>query len=261
MRVFDCRNGKNTMSLYENKRSILTMDVRNMSFTADEQFLVGGLRDGTLKIWSMITGEGQKFELGTGKECSHTAFSCDGSILITASADGAIRLWDINLRGDPILQERALLLFQSQINFMTLSSDSKLLAVGGRYNTNVDVWNTDSGDLVEHADIQGGSAVNSIVFAGTEPRLLVVSRANGIKELPLARRRDCEGADDEPQVMGDFTDPPSSNNWLTSVAISPDENHWVLCSDRYGRVCLWSLDGRPQFIMQADKEYGRMPCP
>jgi WD40 repeat protein len=144
---------------------------------------------------------------------------------------------------------------------MILSSDSKLLAIGGVYNTNVDVWNTDSGNLVEHADIQGSGKVNSIVFSGTEPRLLVASTTKIIKELPLARRRDCEGADDEPQVMGDFADPHFGSNWLMSVAISPDENYWVLCSDAYGTVCLWSLDGRPQFIMQADKGYGRMPCP
>ena len=101
----------NTVRLWDSgeKRELITISlgdwVRDLSVSADGQFVAAACKDGTVSIVAFSTGEVvhtlQAHEGGV--DC--TAFSPDGSLLVTGGRDNRVKLWDLNdLSDQPVMQ-------------------------------------------------------------------------------------------------------------------------------------------------------------
>jgi di- and tripeptidase len=70
----------------------------------DEETLVSGGGDGSIKLWSLMPEKGgqigEKFELrlGQGDDNSVLSFALDGSFLISGRLRGEVNIWDLETR-------------------------------------------------------------------------------------------------------------------------------------------------------------------
>ncbi|MEL6263349.1 MAG: hypothetical protein AAFR12_20040, partial [Cyanobacteria bacterium J06626_6] len=70
-------------------------EVYSVAFSSDNQRIVSGSSDGTLRLWDAQSGSpiGEPLE-GNGSEVYSVAFSSDNQRIVSGSRDGTLRLWD-----------------------------------------------------------------------------------------------------------------------------------------------------------------------
>ena len=76
--------------------------IGSMAFSADGEILAtggGSSADPTIKLWSATTGTLLGTMKGHTSWVSEVAFNPEGTMLISASVDRTIRLWDVGTRG------------------------------------------------------------------------------------------------------------------------------------------------------------------
>jgi WD40 repeat protein/tRNA A-37 threonylcarbamoyl transferase component Bud32 len=122
--------------------------VRSVDFSRDGQTLITSSSDGTLKFWSVATGEAvRSLRLGVSEFWS-SALSPDGKTLaVSVSYPASVKRIDVDSG-----KERQTLVGQnSHARFVTFSPDGKYVAAtdyGGREADTVKVWEADSGKLL-----------------------------------------------------------------------------------------------------------------
>ena len=170
--------------------------IRSIVFGSDVLTLASGSADGTIKFWDADTGKHKRDFSEDTDEVHSIVFSPDGYILASSSEYGPIRLWSVvtgakkTLRKpdyprDGILSKsqqlrrvelRLLQGFEKErrvigqyfptrwIHSMAFSPNGRLIASGGRYQTDIHLWNTVTGEhtqtLIGHTD-----DVHSVIFS------------------------------------------------------------------------------------------------
>ncbi|MFX1506720.1 MAG: serine hydrolase [Promethearchaeota archaeon] len=94
------------------------------------------------------------------------AFSPDGSLLATCSADESIKIWDVATG----LEIRTLTGHEDDVYIVSFSANNSLLASGGPDET-VRLWDVDTGDLLQTHDV--GYHVLTVDFSPLDPNILV----------------------------------------------------------------------------------------
>jgi WD40 repeat protein len=74
--------------------SSLTID--SFAFNQEQNLLVCGLGDGTLKLWDLRTGELLRIVVAHAEEVESVVFGPDGKTLITASRDKTVKIWQLD---------------------------------------------------------------------------------------------------------------------------------------------------------------------
>jgi WD40 repeat protein/serine/threonine protein kinase len=69
--------------------------IRGLTASADGKRFVTAGDDGTVRIWSALTGEALAVLRGNKGRIWHAVFSQDGKRLASSGADGVVRLWDL----------------------------------------------------------------------------------------------------------------------------------------------------------------------
>jgi WD40 repeat protein len=117
--------------------------VRSLAFTPDNQFLVSGGVDKTIKVWD-VKGRSlvQTLRLSQAQEIGTVALSSDGQTMASGSIDGTVRLW--NWKTGKLLH--TLTGHSNIVTSVAFSPDGQTLASGSGDKT-IRLWNVNDGSL------------------------------------------------------------------------------------------------------------------
>ncbi|WP_199247210.1 WD40 repeat domain-containing protein [[Phormidium] sp. ETS-05] len=176
--------------------------VNAVAISPDNQRLVSGSADKTLKIWDLATGD-QIRVLDNGEQVTAVAISPKGFTFASGGSDRTVKLWGIE-------SGKLLWSFEGHSGWIlavTFSPDGKILASGSADGT-VKLWDLASATLTQ--TLSGHtSQVVSLAFSTREPLL-------------------ASGSDDGTIKLWDTTTGKLLQTWqsnssrVRSVAISPD---------------------------------------
>ncbi|RDK47140.1 WD40 repeat-like protein [Aspergillus phoenicis ATCC 13157] len=195
-----------------------------IAFLSNEE-LVSASRDGTLEIWSTISGKLQQtasFGNNEGPMSGHLAktnFSPDGSLLVYTLLGGPTKLWDI----EKAERRHILKIHGEEIRSLAFSPDGQLLATGSRHGI-LELWDLCEGTL-QHTlrCYDSGCCIKSIAFSH-DGRLLALCCTKGLRIWEISHS----------PILSTFA---SRNMSIDQVTFSPDDKLVALVN--YNKVMLW----------------------
>ncbi|KAG9044890.1 hypothetical protein FS842_001360 [Serendipita sp. 407] len=139
--------------------------VCSIALSSDNQSMVVGLEDSTIRVLNVETGD-EKILKGHTDAVKSVAFSCNNEKILSVSSDKTARIWDLETR-----KEEAKLVSDNSLKAATFSPDPKIVALGDRYGT---IWfrNVETGRVEKKIELPG--SCTSITFI-TDTRLVVQS--------------------------------------------------------------------------------------
>jgi WD40 repeat protein len=218
--------------------------VTTIALSPDQQFLISGSSDRTIKLWELATGT--CVHTFTGKRslwsnAGHTdriravVFHPDGQTVLSGSDDGTIKQWNLN-SGELIDT------FPDQgwgVTALTSSRDGQLLISGGGDRL-ISLWDLATATLIETLD-KHRDQISALVLEPNGQRLLSASYDKMIRLWNLQTAQPLN-------TLRGHTDRISaiavSSDWLTLVSGSWDKTLkiWDLTEGRQVRTLVHHLD-------------------
>lgn len=127
--------------------------IQSLAFAPDGQLLASG-GDATIQIWNVSRGEPQQTLSDQASPVHALAWNLDGNLLASGSADGGIRLWEIQ-EAQPGTSMRLLTGHTDLVWSVAFAPDGRTLASGSVDGT-VKLWNVASGDVARTLPRQAG---------------------------------------------------------------------------------------------------------
>ncbi len=195
-----------------------TSFVASVAYNPSGTAIVSAAHDGTVMIWSALTGERMHTLVGHSDAVKCAVFSPDAALVASASWDGTVRLWDVT-SGAPILFP---LQHAGQVESVAFSSDGSTLASAARDGM-IRIWNVISGELVAEMDNPRSFAC-SVVFS-SDGSLLGSTHSNVAKIWDVKTRQATQ------TLIGHV-------GQVMRVAFSPDQR--IIATAGYdGNLKLW----------------------
>ncbi len=131
-----------------------------VAFSADDQRIAVGGEDKTLRVLTLATGDETVFK-GHTNPISGVAFSPDGRLIATSSADGQIGIWNVTAGTVAFLKVPGGSAALSGVAF----SPNGRIVISGSVDGTVKVWETNAGILLK--TLITGHPVTSIAYSPT----------------------------------------------------------------------------------------------
>lgn len=172
------------ISVWDNKGEIIATwkahseSVNSVAVTPDQQFVISGSDDQTIKIWKLPKNKNITDITLVRTLTGHTdvvdgiAIAANGQILASGSWDQTIKIW--NLGSGELLQ--TLEGHSEIVNAIAISPDGQLLASGSKDNQ-IKLWNLSTGQLVRSLQTNSLSTL-SLVFS-PDGQILISSSSDG----------------------------------------------------------------------------------
>ncbi|QRW11283.1 hypothetical protein RhiLY_10282 [Ceratobasidium sp. AG-Ba] len=150
--------------------------VYSLAVSPDDQRIVCGCRDGTLRIWDAETGEAVLLPLkGHSGPVTCVSYSHDGQRIVSGSSDETIRIWNAQT-GNNLLEP--LLGHKGSVNAVAWSQDDSTIVSGSEDRT-VRLWHSSTGAALFEPLEGHSSSVDCVAFSANNLRVASGS-ANGI---------------------------------------------------------------------------------
>ena len=193
----------------------------SVAISPDGRSALSGSRDGTVRLWDLVTGDETRCLRGHTDQVLSVSFSPDGHSALSGSRDGTVRLWDLAAG----TETRCLQGHTGWVTSVAFSPD-RCSALSGDGDGTVRLW--DLAAAAETHCLQGHTGwVTSVAFSPDGQSALSGSIDNTMRLWVLA-------AGTETRCFNSHTAP------VTSVAFSPDSQSG-LSGNADGTMRLWDL--------------------
>lgn len=149
--------------------------VWSVALSQDEQKLVSGSQDGTVKVWDFNTGQLNDTIDAQAGAVRAVAISADGTTLVSGNSDGTIKAW--NLATGKL--RYTLTGHTDSVWSVALSRDGETL-VSGSEDSSINVWSTETGKLVRTITGSEG-AIYAVVLSPYEKTVISAGADGTIK--------------------------------------------------------------------------------
>jgi WD40 repeat protein len=247
-----------------------SIPARCVAISPDNLFLAAGMKDASVYVWELATGDILHIFKGHTKPVGAVVFSTDGRYLITGSEDSTVKIWDLEADAELATltghaeavnsvafspdgrtfasgsMDGSLLIWQLGNNtpIMTLpvdgpitstdfSHDGRLLAAGLETGS-VKVWDAVAGTLLVSMQAHSG-AVNSVSFAPNGHRMVTGSADTTVKLWDVDTGKVL-------YTVGSHTEA------VLVVAFSPD-GRLVASASSGQAIKLWDVAGRREIAL------------
>ena len=122
----------------------LTSGVNSVAYSPDGKDIVSSNWDGTIKLWSIATGECIKTFEGYTDAVTSVAFSPDGKHIVSGSYDKTIKLWDVKT-GECIKTFEG---HTGSVCSVAFSPDGKYI-VSGSWDRTIKLWSIATGECIK----------------------------------------------------------------------------------------------------------------
>ncbi len=219
LKFWDARSGKSIGKISEAHQGY----INSVSYSHDGRWLVSAGDEGIAIVWDVMKNSKQTELVGHTGSVQSAVFSPDDQVILTASRDRTVRLWNRET-GQPIGQpmkghEWAVLAAR-------FSPDGKLIVSGSEDNSAI-LWDRQTGKIL--ARMSGHTAaVTSVAYSRDGMRVLTASRDNTAKLWDVS-----------PGHLGnEILTLKRHNQEVTCVDFSKDRLHAVT-SSRDGTAIIW----------------------
>jgi WD40 repeat protein/uncharacterized caspase-like protein len=213
MRLWDLEGGG------EIKRFSSGARVESVAISADAKRVLSG-HSGTVRLWDVASGKELKSFSGNAKEVKAVAFSPDGKLALSASANGDFKLWDTA----SATEVRTLAAGGEGIEAAAFSADGRYVMAGG-FGRSVRIWDVDSGALLRAIGL-AELGVNALAFSANN-RFAAVGSGTIIELHEVATGK----------LVRTFA---GHSTAVATVAFSAD-GRYALSGSRSRMICLWDL--------------------
>lgn len=132
--------------------------ISSLAFSHDSARLASGSTDGSIRLWSVNTGECMRILNSYRDTVGWVAFSHDSTMILSIN-DAMLRIWHTNLSERvQVLEEH-----KGEVTDLILSPDSRLVVTKAERDSKILVWSTENGE--SHALRGHQGRISSAVFS------------------------------------------------------------------------------------------------
>ncbi len=196
--------------------------VWSVIFSADENALISGSEDTTIKIWNLNTGEVEKTLAENNAAIRTIQKSSDGTTLMSGGADGTLTVWSLPI-GEPLRSQQA---HDATIWSIEVHPNGQQFATASSDQT-IKVWDLETGNLVHtlrgHTDW-----VFALAYSPDGSRLVSSDRGGHIKVW-------------DPTTGQEISNTiPKQENAVRALAFEP-RGQYLASASWDGTIKLWEL--------------------
>jgi WD40 repeat protein/serine/threonine protein kinase len=212
-----------------------------MEFSRDGKILVAvtGLNAQWVHIWNLAGADERLALKGHAASVTGVEFSPDGKLLVSASDDHKIKIWD-SVKGTLI---KELVEFSTPMRPLCFSPDGRVLATGDREEGTVRFYDVQSWKVLNGMQPQAGPNVLSIAFS-RDGQYFAAAGSHGVTLWRVVRAggEQSDGLTISLQPLGRLWE-----EFSASICFSPD-GHWLAWADGHWfyethRAHVWDLRG------------------
>lgn len=218
--------------------------IRAVAFSPTGKIFATGSDDQTVRLWdfeSSLKDKGAKGRCIGESLRGHTkwiwslAFSPDGTLLASASADKIVKIWDVSDVKKPKLL-RDLIGHNDEILSISFSSDGSFLASGG-VDKVIKLWNIETGDCIKTLE-GSNAAIESVSLSKDSQYLAGGSKDGKVIIWSLETSKPIESLDGHEKQVKSVCFSPSNISLLASGGSDCKIKLW----DVSARNCVATLD-------------------
>ncbi len=159
-----------------------SMGVTSVAFILDNQWLVSGSWDGTVRLWDLEPPVTELIPLEEHQEAVMTvAFSPTGNLFASGSYDNATGLWELNNRDRRLISRTDH--EKGNVNSVAFSPDGTILA-SGTQEGEVCLWNIHESDIIKPlANEDDKQEISSVAFYPAEDKKILAAGSYSCKVL------------------------------------------------------------------------------